>query len=461
MAKRRREAALRAKSIGLPSFTEEVWRYSQIDDLDLDRYTVARGRRVGGEQTDGEQVGGRQAAATTDTTVGSAPTARLNALPNGVAAGVVAGAAAGVAVGAVADAAAVVSIVNGVLDTIDVRKPGVVIRTLNAGTSDEAGTQTVQEADIEATGELLGSVMDDAVDFFAEANLAFTSTPVVVDIAPGAVLDGPVLICAHTDADALAWFPRLVVVAGAGSEAVVVEQHTSADVDCLVCPVTELRVEQSARLSHMMVQQMGPRAWQIASLDSRLDAGASLANHHIALGGGYARARIDTHLAGKGSHAELSAAYFGRGDAALDFRTYQHHIAPDTTSNLLFKGALDDHSRAVYTGLIRIEPTASGVEALQTNRNLKLSPHAWAESVPNLEIENNDVKCSHASATGPVDPEQRFYLERLGVPSDAAESLVVRGFFDEVFDTLPVRQIGAAASEHIAALLTGRLEALS
>ena len=101
----------------------------------------------------------------------------------------------------------------------------------------------------------------------------------------------------------------------------------------------------------------------------------------------------------------------------LDFRTFQDHAAPDTTSELLFKGALAGHSRSVYTGLIRVRPDARGTEAFQTNRNLKLSEHAWAESVPNLEIENNDVKCSHASAVGPVDPEQRFYLESRGVPT--------------------------------------------
>ena len=115
--------------------------------------------------------------------------------------------------------------------------------------------------------------------------------------------------------------------------------------------------------------------------------------------------------------ARLRAVYFGEGDQTLDFRTFQDHAAPDTTSNLLFKGAVGGHSRSVYTGLIRVRKDARGTNAFQTNRNIKLSDDAWAESVPNLEIENNDVHCSHASTVGPIDEEQRFYLESRGVPT--------------------------------------------
>ena len=121
-----------------------------------------------------------------------------------------------------------------------------------------------------------------------------------------------------------------------------------------------------------------------------------------------------------------------------DFRTLQDHAAPKTRSNLLFKGAVQGHAQSVYTGLIRVRKEARGTDAFQTNRNLKLSEHAWAESVPNLEIETNDVRCSHASTVGPIDEEQRFYLESRGVPPGLAERLIVLGFFDEVLDRLPV-----------------------
>ena len=152
------------------------------------------------------------------------------------------------------------------------------------------------------------------------------------------------------------------------------------------------------------------------------------------MGGDYARSRVDCRLTGRGATGNLRAAYFGEGDQMLDFRTFQDHLAPDTTSDLLFKGAVAGTSRSVYTGLIHVAKEARGTNAFQTNRNVKLSDGAWAESVPNLEIENNDVHCSHASTVGPIDEDQRFYLESRGVPPEAAERLIVAGFFAEVLE---------------------------
>ncbi len=190
------------------------------------------------------------------------------------------------------------------------------------------------------------------------------------------------------------------------------------------------------------MQLRGPRIWQVASQLSRVDADATLTSAQAGLGGDYARTRTDCHLVGRGATGTLQALYFGEGEQTLDFRTFQQHAAPDTTSNLLFKGAVDDHSRSVYTGLIKVEKEARGTNAFQTNRNLKLSEHAWAESVPNLEIETNDVRCSHASTVGPIDIDQRFYLESRGVPTDVAEQLVVAGFFAELVEALPVAMVG-------------------
>src|SRR6185369_8456888 len=123
-----------------------------------------------------------------------------------------------------------------------------------------------------------------------------------------------------------------------------------------------------------------------------------------------------------------------------------------------FKGALEGHARAVYTGLIHIGKEASGVNAFQTNRNVKLSEHAWAESVPNLEIENNDVRCSHASAVGPVDEQQRFYLESRGVPPDVSEQLIVLGFLNEVLDEFPVQHAVPVIQQELVGKLARREE---
>ena len=116
---------------------------------------------------------------------------------------------------------------------------------------------------------------------------------------------------------------------------------------------------------------------------------------------------------------------------------------------------MDDSSRSVYTGLIRVRPDARGTNAYQTNRNIKLSEDAWAESVPNLEIENNEVHCSHASAVGPIDNEQLFYLESRGVPTETAERLIVTGFFDEVLDQFPVAGAVPALRERLLSKIAG------
>ncbi len=286
--------------------------------------------------------------------------------------------------------------------------------------------------------ELLGAVSSDASDYFTLLNDAFAATPLVVDVSDGAVVQGAIVVRHHGCSPGVASFPRLVVRLGRDSQATVLDIQRSAGA-ALVVPVVELMVGPAARLGYMNLQQHDRRAWQIAAHVARVERDAALVAASVALGGAYARTRTDTRLVGRGAAGDLLSAYFGSDSQILDFRTYQDHAAPDTTSNLLYKGVLGDSARSVYTGLIRVRPDARGTNAVQTNRNLKLSDDAWAESVPNLEIENNDVRCSHASAVSPVDPDQIFYLESRGVPTSAARCLIVAGFFDEVINNLPVR----------------------
>jgi Fe-S cluster assembly protein SufD len=176
----------------------------------------------------------------------------------------------------------------------------------------------------------------------------------------------------------------------------------------------------------------------------------------VALGGSYARVRTDSRITGKGGTAELTAVYFADGDRMHDFRTLQDHAAPSSTSDLLFKGAVQDRGRSVYSGLIRVRKEARGTNAFQTNRNLVLSEGAGAESVPNLEIETDDVRCSHASAVGPIDDEHRYYLESRGVPPEVAERLIVLGFFSEVLDRLPTPELVDGLRATVAGRLASR-----
>jgi Fe-S cluster assembly protein SufD len=387
LVERRRRAIEVLADAPLPSTDEEVWRYSRVADVDLDEWALA--------------------ADPVSRAVPPGAQAVLDALGD--------------------DAAAVVVVVDG----------HVVSAWTDPGWSSR-GLVVERLADAAGGETALGAVMHEPTDLFARLNDAALAEPVLVDIPRGLAVDAPVVVVDWLVADASASFPRLVVRLGDDADARVVHWQGGDDVVAFAAPVVELEVGPAARLGYAEVQDRGRRAWQITSQVSRVGKDATLTSSQAGLGGEYARVRTDCRLVGRGATGNLHAVYFGEGDQTLDFRTFQDHAAPDTTSNLLFKGAVGDRSRSVYTGLIKVEKDARGTNAFQTNRNLKLSDEAWAESVPNLEIETNDVRCSHASTVGPVDEDQRFYLESRGVPTEVAERLIVGGFFDEVLDQHPV-----------------------
>jgi Fe-S cluster assembly protein SufD len=395
---RRAAAAERFAAASLPSTDEEVWRYSRIAEIDLDAY-------------------------------------RLDApAPSGIPAGLL-------PLGeSVAERAALVVTVDGRVVHREVDE-GLAAKGLEVGPAGE---------------DDLGSVAARPTDVFAEMNDAFVAEPVVVRVPRGLTVERPVVVANWVATDGVASFPRLVVRAGEDSDVTVLAHAGSDPVTGFVAPVVELEADQAARVRYLGVQDLGLAVWQIGSLVSRVGRDASLLACTAALGGDYARLRTDCRMDGQGASGDLLAVYFGEGDQTLDFRTFQDHAAPDTTSDLLFKGAVGGRSRSVYTGLIRVRKEGRGTNAFQTNRTVKLSEHAWAESVPNLEIENNDVRCSHASAIGPIDEEQRFYLESRGVPPAIAERLVVTGFFDEVLARLPVPPVVDALRRRVAAKLEMR-----
>lgn len=377
---RRFAAAEEFATLPMPDTSAEEWRYSPIGDLDLGAFSPTSG-------------------------LGDAPMPRLDIEP-----------------------AAVLRTVNG--------------RLVSADVDDElvaAGVHVGPLADHPEARELLGCVVSDASDHFTLLNDAFAPEPVLIHVPRGVVVDRPVVVTHHAAGVGSAAFPRLVVRVDDNAHIEVLDHHTSDDGDVvLVCPVVELDVAPSGRLGYLNVQELGDATWQIGSQVARGARDSTLTAATAAFGGAYARTRSDTRLVGRGAHGDLLALYFGEAEQTLDFRTYQDHIAPDTTSNLLYKGVVAGDAKSIYTGLIRVRPDARGTNAFQTNRNLKLSDSAWAESVPNLEIENNDVRCSHASTVSPVDEDQRFYLESRGVPSAEAERLIVAGFLAEVLESMPV-----------------------
>jgi Fe-S cluster assembly protein SufD len=291
-------------------------------------------------------------------------------------------------------------------------------------------------------------------DPFVSLSAALAPTPIRVRVADGAVLAGPLVIAHHGATDGVITFPRVVLEVGRQAEAVLVEVSESDDVDLLTVPVTELVVGDGAHLHYVHLQSLGPRAWQIGLQASQVGRDASLTSTAVALGGHYARLRTASALTGPGGETRLNAAYFASGHQMHDFRTVQDHRTRKAFSDLVYKGVVANQARSVYTGLIRVEKGASGTNALQTNRNLVLHEGAHAESVPNLEIEDNDVRCTHASAVGPVAADQRFYLESRGVPADVAERLIALGFLDEILERLPVASLAA----HLRAAVAEKLD---
>jgi Fe-S cluster assembly protein SufD len=370
----------------LPDGHEEVWRYSRIADLDLDRFQPATGAPADSHD---------------------APTAsdRLIAAVGGHA---------------------------GVLVTSN----GTVVRV---ELDDALAAKGVTLGPVDPAAAELSPL--DVDDVFVTFNAAYGAQPLVLDVPAGVVVEQPIVITHHIDVDGIAVFPRLIVRAGEQSQVTVLEHSGSTDVEALVVPVTELRVGQAANVRHLSVQELGHRVWQVGYAVSEVGRDAFLESAAVALGGDYARLRTDARVLGQGATSNLLAIYFAAGKQMHDFRTLQDHHAPRTTSDLLFKGAIGGEATSVYSGLIHVRPGARGTNAFQTNRNLVLTEGAHAESVPNLEIEENDVKCSHASAIGPVDEEQRYYLESRGVPTSVAERLIVLGFFDEIIDRTAVASI--------------------
>jgi Fe-S cluster assembly protein SufD len=312
------------------------------------------------------------------------------------------------------------------LETVDgwVRAAEGPVRVLSAA---EADDQPVH------LGEIAGEP-----DRFTLMSAAFAPDPAVIEVPAGA--PRRVVVVHRFLGEGVAAFPRVVLRAAAGAEVSVVE-ILAGPARALAVPVTEIDVGPAARVEWLQVQTLGDEAWQVALQASRVSRDASFLSAAVAFGGDYARVRTDSHLTGPGASSRLVAMYFGAGTQMHDFRTVQRHAAEKTTSDLLYKGVVANQARSVYSGLIRVEKGARGTNAFQTNRNLVLHEGAHADSVPNLEIEDNDVRCSHASAVGPISEDDRFYLESRGVPPEVAARLISLGFLGEVVESLPVAPV--------------------
>lgn len=305
----------------------------------------------------------------------------------------------------------------------------------------------------------LGALVDRDDPFVARNDQSWSGGAFVY-LPKGSRLDQPVDIRAiQANADSALTF-RTLIVLEEGSEAEVWEQWLTVDglEDTTFNTVSEIFVGPGANLRYLNAQDLTHSGWVFASQRAEVERDASLEWVSLGLGGGGGKVRMDTRLAGTGSSARVTGGYAGNRNQHLDFDTTQVHGAASTTSDLAFRGVLTDEATSVWRGMIRVEPGAQRTDAFQESRNLLLSRDAHADAIPGLEIEADDVRCTHAAAVAQLDPDQLHYLRSRGLPEDQARKLVIEGFIEALVERLEegvVRDQVSAALEARVGELTG------
>lgn len=233
-------------------------------------------------------------------------------------------------------------------------------------------------------------------------------------------------------------FPHTLIVADAMSKVTVIDHFESAEPEApgFACGVNDLWLGDGARVSYACTQRWNRHtlACQINSTVVARDAYAAALN--LNLGGNYARTESVSHLRGSGGRSDMFAVSVADDAQEFDQRTLQIHEVPNTASDLLYKNSLDDHARTIFAGLIRVNPGAHKTDAYQKVRNLLLSDEAEANSAPGLEIEADDVRCTHGATSGQINEEELFYMLSRGIGKREAQRLIVHGFLQEVIDRL-------------------------
>ena len=308
------------------------------------------------------------------------------------------------------------------VEGIDVEAPeGVVVKPLAEAAADHA----------DLVSQRLGSLADPD-DVFVNRNDARWRDGVLIHVGRNVRLTDAIRLTIRGAAgEDIEW--RALVVLEEGAEAEVWERYAS-DGEMLFNSVTELVLGDGANLRYVCEQELSDEGWVFAT--QRAEVGREANLEWVALGFGSARGkvRMETRLAGRGSSAKVTGAYVGNGSQHLDYDTTQEHAAPDTNSDLAFRGVLGEQATAVWRGMIRVDPGAQRTDAFQESRNLLLSDRAHADAIPGLEIEADDVRCTHAAAVAQVDAEQLYYLRSRGLREGDAKRLVIDGFLQELVE---------------------------
>jgi Fe-S cluster assembly protein SufD len=306
--------------------------------------------------------------------------------------------------------------------------------------------------------ERLGSLVP-VDDPFVARNEAAWRDGVLVYVPSGVRLSEPVQIELPLDASGAAIDWRTLIVLEDGAEAEVWEHWSSPadDVDAVLNSVVELAVGQNATLRYVNTQDISEKAWIFATQRAQVERDGRLDWTALGFGSARGKVRMETKLAGPGSEARVTGGYAGGAGQHLDYDTTQEHAAPNTNSDLAFRGVLAAGSTAVWRGMIKVDPGAQQTDAFQESRNLLLSPEAHADAIPGLEILADDVRCTHAAAVAQVDKDQLFYLTSRGLEDESAKRLIIEGFLESLVERLaegPVRDsISEALETRLAEIL--------
>ena len=288
---------------------------------------------------------------------------------------------------------------------------------------------------------------------FAALHAAHASAGVLIHVPKNVELELPLVSFHWLDGDESSVFPHTLIVAGENSKVTVVDFLASTNEEGvgLACGLNDLLVGPGAKVDYVCLQQWGKQVTSFQLNSTRVEKDGEARSLFVNLGAAYARQESRSTMAGSGARSEMLGLSVGSDRQEFDQRTLQCHDVPNTWSDLLYKNALDDRSKSIFKGLIRVAPGAAKTDAYQNNRNLLLNPEAEADSMPGLEILNDDVRCTHGATTGQIDQDQLFYLMARGIDPRTGAQLLAHGFFEEVIARLPEKKIGEAVRSAVAA----------
>jgi Fe-S cluster assembly protein SufD len=300
--------------------------------------------------------------------------------------------------------------------------------------------QTAESHNSEKLANIIGQIVKPDEGRFAAVTAAMEKYGVFIYVPKGVQVEIPLHSVIWGPGPGLAYFSHIMVWMEPDSSLTYVHEAASPDgmtEQTLHSGLVEIHISDNARLRFVELQSWGDNVWNFSHERAQVGRDANLEWIFGALGSNLTKNFSEIDLIGEGAVGKMSGFYFTDGKQHLDHDTQQNHLAPHTTSDLLFKGALKDNSRSVWQGMIYVAPGAQKTDGYQANRNLILSSKARADSIPGLEILADDVRCTHGATVGKIDQDSVFYLLSRGIPYAEAEHLIVEGFFDPIMQRIP------------------------